>query len=215
MRAKLDPQALRDFKSSDGKLDKIPGVPGDRLLRLRSVKIKVLEIVWSYLYSGREQEALHSLAEMWPEGDLERIRAALLNAHTHGIRSQLDGVSTPVSRGHETHVKIFDGTTVVSATPGLTPKGAKTQVEIVSPKAILMERPAPETVFEQELADSETLLKLVIDSAGKVRSVEVVGDARRADDGLLRSTSSWKFIPGYNSGDPVASQIILGVSLRR
>ncbi len=215
LRAKLDPQALRDFKSSDGKLDKIPGVPGDRLLRLRSVKLKVLEIAWSYLYSGREQEGLHSLAEMWPEGDLERIRAALLNAHAHGIRSQLDGVSTPVPRGHETHVKIFDGTTIVSATPGLTPKGAKTQVEIVSPKAILMERPAPETVFEQELADSETLLKLVIDSAGKVRSVEVVGDARRADDGLLRSTSSWKFIPGYNSGDPVASQIILGVSLRR
>ena len=105
------------------------------------------------------------------------------------------------------HAKIFDGTTIVSATPGLTPKGAKTQVEIVSPKAILMERPAPETVFERA-GGSETLLKLVIDSAGSW-TVEVVGDAQRADEGLMRSTSSWKFIPGYSSGDPVASQIIL------
>ena|SRR5579862_1522647 len=214
-RAKLDPQDLRDFKSSDGKLAKVPGIPAERLLRLRNLKVKVLEIVWSYLYSGREQEALHSLTEMWPEPDLERIRAALWNARSRGIHSQVDGASTPVPRGHEVRAKIFDATTIVSATPGLTPKGAKTQVEIISPKAILMERPAPETVFEQEMADSESLLKLVIDSAGKVRSVEVVGDAHRVDDGLIRSTSGWKFIPGYNAGDPVASQIILGVSLRR
>jgi hypothetical protein len=179
------------------------------------VKVKVLDIVWSYLYSGREQEALHSLAEMWPEADLDRIRAALLNQRARGIRSQLDGVSTAVPRGHESHAKIFDGTTTVSATPGLTPKGAKTQVEIISPRAILMERPAPTTIFEEELADSETLLKLVIDSAGKVRSVEVMGNAQRADEGLIRSTSNWKFIPAYSADEPVASQIYLGVSLRR
>lgn len=214
-RAKLTPQDLRDFKSSDGKLEKGSAVPAERLLHLRSVKVKVLEIVWSYLYSGREQEAMHTLAEMWPETDLDRIRAALLSARSHGIRTQLDGESTAVPRGHEIHVKIFDGTTVVSATPGITPKDAKTQVEIVSPRAILMERPPPTTVFEEELADSETLLKLVIDSAGKVRSVEAMGDPQRVDQGLIRSTASWKFIPAYSAGEPVASQIVLGVSLRR
>jgi hypothetical protein len=214
-RAKLAPQDLLEFKSSDGKLVKASGLPADRLSHLRSVKVKALEIVWSYLYSGREQEALRSLAEMWPEADLERIRAALLNARARGIRSQLDGVSTPVPRGHEIRAKIFDGTTIVSATPGVGPKGAKTQLEIVSPRAILMERAAPVTVFEEELADSESLLKLVIDSAGKVRSVEGLGDAQRVDDGLIRSTSNWKFIPAYSAGEPVASQIILGVSLRR
>jgi hypothetical protein len=214
-RAQLNPQDLLDFKTSDGKLAKVSGVPADRLLHLRSVKVKVLEIVWSYLYSGREQEALHSLAEMWPAADLDRIRAALLNARARGIRSQMDGASTAVPRGHETHAKIFDGTTFVPPTPGLTPKGAKTQPEIISPRAILMERPAPVTVFEEELADSESLLKLVIDSAGKVRSVEIMGNAQRVDEGLIRSTSNWKFIPAYSGGEPVASQIFLGVSLRR
>jgi hypothetical protein len=214
-RAKLNPQDLRDFKSSDGKLAKVPGVPAERLLRLRSVKVKVLEIVWSYLYSGREKEALRSLAEMWPEADVDRIRAALLSVRERGIRSQLDGVSTPVPRGRETRAKIFDGTTVVSATPGITPKGAKTQTEIISPRAILMERLPPATPEEEELSQSESLLKLVIDSAGKVRSAEIMGGDQRIDEGLIRSTSNWKFIPAFSAGEPVASQIYLGVSLRR
>jgi hypothetical protein len=58
-------------------------------------------------------------------------------------------------------------------------------------------------------------LKLVIDSAGKVRTVEEIGNAQATDEGLIRSTSNWKFIPGYSAGEPVASQILLGVSLRK
>jgi hypothetical protein len=214
-RAKLNPQDLGDFKSSDGKLVIAPAVPVDRLLHLRSVKIKVLEIVWSYLYSGREQEAWRSLAEMWPAADLDRIRAALLNARAHGIRSRLDGVSTAVPRGHETHAKIFDGTITAVPLTGVTPKDVKPKPEIISPRAILMERPPPVTAAEEELAQSESLLKLVIDSAGKVRSVEMMGSVQRVDEGLIKSTSNWKFIPAYSAGEPVASQIFLGVSLRR
>jgi hypothetical protein len=214
-RAKLNPQDLGEFKSSDGKLAIASAVPADRFLRLRSVKIKVLEIVWSYLYSGREQEAWRSLVEMWPAADYDRIRAALLNARARGIRSQVDGVSNPVPRGHETHAKIFDGTTTAVATPGLTPKGVKPKQEITPPRAILMERPPPTDVYEVELARSESLLKLVIDSAGKVRSVEQMGNVDSIDEGLLRSTSNWKFIPAFNADEPVASQIFLGVSLRK
>ena len=214
-RAKLNPQDLGDFKSSDGKLAIASAVPADRFLRLRSAKIKVLEIVWSYLYSGREQEAWLSLAEMWPAADLDRIRAALLNARARGIRSQMDGVSTPIPAGRELHAKIFDGTTTVAPTPGLTPKDVKPKPEIVPPRAILMERQPPATELEIELAQSESLLKLVIDSAGKVRSVEEMGNVERIDEGLIRSTSNWKFIPAFFAGEPVASEIFLGVSLRR
>ena len=124
-------------------------------------------------------------------------------------------MSTPIHAGHETHAKIFDGTIVVTATPGLTPKGVKPKQEIRPPKAILMERPPPVTAVEMELAQSESALKLVIDAAGKVRSVEVLGNVQAVDEGLIRSTSNWKFIPAFSDGQPVASQIFLGVSLKR
>lgn len=214
-RAKLGPQDLEDFKASDGKLTAAAAIATDRLIRLRGVKAKVLEIVWSYLYSGREQQAWKSLSEMWPPEDLNRIRAALVGARARGIHSRVDGMSTPVRAGHEIHAKIFDGTITVTATPGLTPKGVKPKQEITPPRAILMERQPPVTTLEAELAQSESLLKLVIDSAGKVRSAEVIGSAQQVDEGLLKSTSNWKFIPAFNAGQPVASQILLGVSLRR
>jgi hypothetical protein len=34
--------------------------------RRRVTKIKVLEIVWAYMDSGREVQAWEALAEMWP-----------------------------------------------------------------------------------------------------------------------------------------------------
>jgi hypothetical protein len=212
-RTKLTPEDLAEFKSSDGKL--AIDVSADRLIRLRGAKMRVLEIVWSYLYSGREEDAWRSLAEMWPAADLDRIRAAILNARAHGILSQVDGVSTPVPAGREIHAKIFDGTITVVATPGLTPKDAKPKQEITQPRAILMEREPPSDIYEAELARSESMLKLVIDSAGKVRSAEPMGSSQYVDEGLIKSTVNWKFIPAYSAGEPVASQIFLGVSLRR
>jgi hypothetical protein len=78
-RAGIHAQDLEDFKNSDGALEAIPTSGStERLHRLRVVKIKVLEIVWAYLYSGREQDAWRSLAQMWPPADVARIRAALL-----------------------------------------------------------------------------------------------------------------------------------------
>ncbi len=213
-RAKLDPQDLADFKTSDGKL--APGsLPPVRLSHLRSAKMKILEIVWSYLYSNREQAAWTSLADMWPAADIDRIRAAILNARAHGIRSQIDGVLTATRAGHAGLAKIFDGTIVLTSTPEMAPKGTKPPTPITPPRAILMERMPPMTPAEQELAQKESTLKLVIDSAGKVRSVEVMGNTDKVDELLLKSTSDWKFIPAFNADQPVASQILLGVSLRR
>lgn len=214
-RARLNSQDLADFKSSDGRLGTSSGIPAVRLIQLRKVKMRVLEIVWAYLYSGREPEAWRALAEMWPAADASRIRALILAARGRGIRSQVDGVSTAVSTGREPHVKIFDGTVVVSATPGLAPKGAKPKQEIVPPQVMLMERPAPTTDLEMVMAQAESTLQLVIDSAGKVRSAEVLGNTQTVDEALIKSTSNWKFIPAFNADEPVASRILLGVSLKK
>jgi hypothetical protein len=213
-RAKLNPLDVDDFKSSDGKLTSSASVSATHLFHLRSVKMKVLEIVWSYLYSGREEEAWHSLTEMWPAADVDRIRAAVLQARARGIRAQADGVSTEVHTGRELQTKIFDATKMPVATPEVTPKGLDPKLEITTPKAILMLRPPPANAMELGLAQTESQLELVIDSAGKVRSAEMVG-AHLPDEGLMNSTSTWKFIPAFNAGRPVASRILLGVSLKR
>jgi len=214
-RAKLNLQDIDDFKSSDGKLEPSAVLSPINRSRLRSTKMKILEIVWSYLYCGREKDAWHSLQEMWPASDIDRIRTAILVARSRGIRSQVDGTLTVTHPGRQAYAKIFDGTTAVSATPGLIPKGAMVSTPITPPRAILMEREPPVTARDRELAQTESTLKLVIDSAGKVRSVEVLGNADRVDEQLVRSTTGWKFIPAFNVDQPVASQILLGVSLRK
>ncbi len=216
LRAKLTPQDLADFKASDGRLaPSAPPASADQTTRLLAVKIRALEIVWSYLYSGREKEGWRALEEMWPPADAERIRGALVNVRAHGILSRVDGVSPSTASGHQIRTKIFDATVTITATPGLTPKDVKPKREITPPRAILMERDPPADVYEAELARTESMLKLVIDAAGKVRSVEVMGGGQSIDEGLMRSTANWKFIPGFSEGEPVASQIFLGVSLKQ
>jgi hypothetical protein len=42
-----------------------------------------------------------------------------------------------------------------------------------------------------------------------------MGNDQRIDEGLLKSTSNWKFIPAFSDGQPVASRIYLGVSLKK
>ena len=56
----------------------------------------VLEIVFSYLYSGREAEAWQTLGEMWPAGDRERIKALIMKTRAHGLLSKL-AKSGPIS----------------------------------------------------------------------------------------------------------------------
>jgi hypothetical protein len=64
---------LSDFKNSDGQLSTLSPPKMEELHRLRMTKIKVLEIVWCYLYSGREQDAWRALADMWPAADFDRF----------------------------------------------------------------------------------------------------------------------------------------------
>jgi hypothetical protein len=204
IREKIDQHDLLDFKSSNGALTPPTALSVEQLHRLRRVKARVLEIVWSYLYSGREQEAWRSLAEMWPAADVERIRAAVLDARAHGIRAEVDGVSTGGSSGKKKRVALFDAAS--RSGPGKS--------EIISPRPIELRRP-PLSMPEQSLPESELLLDLVIDSAGKVRSAEPSGKTKWADAELLRATEEWKFIPAFKGNRPVACRSRLAVSLTR
>jgi len=65
------------------------------------------------------------------------------------------------------------------------------------------------------LPDSELLLDLLIDSAGKVRSVEPAGNSNRPDTDLVQAAMEWTFIPAFKDGRAVASRLRLAVSTKR
>lgn len=161
-RAGIHPQNLEDFKDSDGKLA-APPTPAstDRLHRLRLVKIKVLEIVWAYLYSGREQDAWRSLAEMWPSQDIDRIRVAVMNARAHGIHGQAEGASSRLPQGKKKHTHVFDA---------VSRPGPSSKLEVIPPQAILLQLPPASELQRRGPPEHELFLDLVMDAAGKVRS---------------------------------------------
>ena len=218
VRSTLDPGALRDFKNSNGRLPPTAYFsPADlrHSENLERTKIKVLQIVWSYLYSGREEEAWKTLMELWPASDFERIRAAILNAHGKGILAQTDGAS----EGHTPHAgvaKIFDLRTEIvpaSQTPWGRSIRAENRTEVIPPAPILIERRAPVGASEADLDLPELLVEMVIDSAGKVRSAESTQPAFATS--LKSEVGRWKFVPAFNAGRAVASHVYMRVSPKR
>ena len=231
VQAGLSADDRRDFRDSDGKLA-ASSFSIERRRRWRSTKSKVLEIVWSYLYSGREQEAWRTLADMWPPADLDRIHTALLQAQASGIRSQVDSVS---AAGPPLHVRkartyVYDAFSEppggfdrpamspdprTSTTGELTHKTTNFYEEEghspfvnTRPMPILLQRPAPLN-SQEPLTDAEQAFELVIDAAGKVWSVRPKG---HADKELMEAATGWKFIPAFRHGSPVASRLHFGVS---
>ncbi len=218
VRTQLDPEDLRDFKNSNGRLAPTAHFSPEDLRHSENAertKVRVLQIIWSYLYSGREQDAWNSLADMWPAKDIDRIRAAILSARARGIRAQVDGVSTKVP-SRAIAAKVFDLRTQ-SAPPAGVPwahrSGGENGSAILPPAPILIERRAPEGESEGSLPDSELLLDLVIDSAGKVRSAE---SAEPSFELFLKSdVARWKFIPALSAGRAVTSRVYFLVSPKR
>ena len=200
-KAHRDAKDLNDFKGSDGKLAPGSSLAPEQRYHLRKVKIGILETVWAYLYSGREHEAWSTLAELWPATDVDRIRAAIAQARERGMGKQVDGVeaSPPKRKKHGT---IYD----VSGTEG-------DESEIVSPRPILLRRPAP--AADQLGVAGETVLTLIIDSAGKVRRIEQTAHANPVDADLVEAAMKWKFIPAIYGGHAVASRTHLAVSTRK
>ena len=98
LHSQLDARQLNDFRQSDGKLSNEHWIENHQPQGLLATKVKVLEMVWCYLYSGREPEAWKTLAEMWPSSDLNRIHNAIVEAQAHGLRAQVDGIRTMCCR---------------------------------------------------------------------------------------------------------------------
>ena len=76
----------------------------------------------------------------------------------------------------------------------------------VKPQAILLRRLA---VGEIPLPQSEEMVDIVIDAAGKVRSAKAVGNK---DLDLINDCAGWRFIPAFKDARPVASRMRLALN---
>ena len=217
-RSELNSEDLREFKNSDGRLPPTAHFSQEDLHRsenLQRTKIGVLQIVRSYLYSGRDQMAWNSLQEMWPAQDFNRVKTAILSARANGILTQVAAVSgAEPPRGML--VKIFDLRTQQPEEPeGRFSKRIwpRNLPAVMPPIAILIDRRVPEGRSDADISSSEVLLDLTIDSAGKVRSVQSTDPL--FDASFKDSTTRWKFIPAFSGRDPIASRIYLFISPKR
>ena len=204
LRVALDPEDVRAFKESNG----APDDSRDARNQVSKVKLYVLGLVWSFLYSGREPDAWSTLAEYWPGSDVDRIRKEITARMAKGIRSQVDGVSSEVPpAGTLKKVAVYDqtgngwkdgsGINFVSAGVDKIPRG------------LCLRRPELEP-GSQAVQQTREWLNLVIDSAGKVRFAEMVSPEK--DDALLSASKEWKFIPAFRGGRPVACRFRTFVS---
>ncbi len=230
LKAQLNEQALAAFKHGDGRLESTVPLPAEKLQMLMTTKVKVLEIVWSYLYSGREEEAWRQLAAMWPAADLDRIRGSIVDAQARGIRHHVDGVSTPGSRPlWKHHANIYDMETetksVADMASGREQKvapdaespaggsGEKTSSTVdVAPQPIYLGTPLTQG-DNQPLITSKVSLILVVDAAGKVRSARFADKEDHGPNGatFISATADWKFIPAFRDGRAVACRMRFGV----
>jgi hypothetical protein len=210
LRGALDSKQLGDFKNSDGKLSPTTSLSVEQMHQRRLTKIKLLEIVWAYLYSGREQRAWEALAEMWPPSDLDRIRSLILSVRTAGIRSQIDGVEAKPRLHGKKFAYIYETAGESGGRPQdpMEPASPNLRAD-VKPQAILLRRLA---VGEIPLPQSEEMVDIVIDAAGKVRSAKAVGNK---DLDLVNDCADWKFIPAFKDGRPVASRMRLALNYFR
>jgi hypothetical protein len=210
IRAQLDPHDLASFKMSDGVLSLDLNRPGEDIHRLIRTKIAVLEIVWSYLYSGREAEAWSALEDLWPPSDVERIRTAIANARLHGILHGLDHSSRGSSHKH--HARIYEavgnstGTVQMTVNPAGGAPETNTDLSVSQPKSILLRRPPPE--LGESLSRQDETIELLVDAAGKVRSAKIVNGV---DKKFIEAAENWHFIPAFRDEQPVACRFRLKV----
>jgi hypothetical protein len=219
LQGELNSEDLRDFKSSNGRLPVTAYFSPDdvrRGERLARIKQRVVQMVWAYLYSGREEQAWAALDQMWPPADRDRIRAAIVSARARGIRVQIDATSATSSSGAERLAEIADLRTLRTAPPEMKIAGQVPEqktLRVARPLPIWIGRRIPQGQPEPALADSGVLVDLVIDAAGKVRSAE--SDNPAFDQSFKNSTAQWKFIPAFREGRAVASRIYLIVEPKR
>jgi hypothetical protein len=200
LRSQLDPQQLSAFEKSDGKLANETLPAHGRPRGVLATKIKVLEIVWAYLYSDREQDAWHVVSTMWPQSDQSRIIAAIRAAQARGMRSQVDGVSHQPPPHALKHVVVYAKTPV----PGLAlPDELRNTVADSIPEHIVLMTSPPHNPSNWA---AEREIELVTDEAGKVRSAKMKGKSSEDETtrNWLDAAAGWKYIPAFKDGQPTA-----------
>jgi hypothetical protein len=215
------PELMQRFKSSDGKLQPKTNATADELVKLhelRRAKIEALEIAWSYLYSGREQEAWKALEQMWPADDVGRIRGEIARARERGIRSQLDGVSGEKRRKRRATVYPQEEVAPAQAimmrvypeesAPGINPNKAEVHIELVVDSAGKVREIGL-------LGSTQKAESVMVDPSGKPRGKRVSGGNQPMEDLVEKSAARWKFIPAFKNGRAVASKLVTGVWLQR
>ncbi len=223
LHSQLDARQLSDFKQSDGKLSNEQWMENHQPQPLLATKVKVMEIVWCYLYSGREQEAWKTLAEMWPSSDLNRIQTAIADAQTRGLRTQVDGVSHNVLPFRQSQrADIYEE--VGSSFRGFQyVQDMHSDRTDTGPVQILLRIPPPPNAAHW--AETKQM-ELVVDEAGKVRSARImtpvldkdaVPEAANApsaefDKDWVAAAAGWKYIPALKLGrpKPFRSMLLVG-----
>jgi hypothetical protein len=226
LRNAIEPVALAQFLQSDGRLAKLRPDQFDKLHNLLTTKVKTLEIVACYLWSGRDAEADRALNELWPAADRDRIRTWLVKARSQGVRSQVDAVSsgsaaphhrTMVYQAHLEHEQRQLPVGLMGSTRAginMTEAGDREPENAadVAPIAIQMTMPAPDEESAVRTMALQVKMRLLVDAAGKVREAHAVGGGH-AD--LERAAFSWKFIPAQKDGKSVAAWSELSISFQR
>jgi|GEM_PF-1241255 len=234
VRSQLSASELAAFRKSDGSL-RFNSAPPQDLPGLRKTKVRVLEIVWAYLYSGRPARAWKELDQTWPPADRARVKSAILKARAHGVETQVAKIASaklPPKWRQPSFVYQFlraqpsaskSQSKLNYGVPGLgdnvgpvsfADEGTSSKIVAdTAPVAILLWRPAPRLPGKALLPPPGTLL-LTIDEAGKVWSAQMVFPGH--DPKLLRAARDWKFIPALlPGGRPVAYRLKLVVTPSR
>ena len=224
IRQQLDSRLLAGFKNSDGKLDVIPPEQLKNLHDLLTTKIQVLEIVWAYLYSGREEKAWSTLREMWPAGDFDRIRSAIERARNNGIRREVQETAPALTSRKNKHARVYNLELRTKATTSLGKPVSNSSMDqpaevtsssfpgITMPEIMSVDVPTPDA--EHPFPRDGVLMDLTIDTAGKVHAARIVNEQDNGPigDSLMSASSHWKFVPAMENGKAVASHIFLTVS---
>ena len=210
LRAQINPQDLAAFKISDGTLSLEIPRSSDERHRLAGIKIKVLEIVWAYLYSGRDAQAWSALQDMWPSQDFNRIRMKISGGRQRGILRDIDHSPRRSKHKHKVHVYDATGSTGVSSNVlnpgGGAPDTTEQEFTVVQPKSILLRRPAPDEV--EQFYATDAVMELLVDAAGKVRSAKLLNGTNQR---WIQASAGWHFIPALHDGSPVACRFRLSV----
>ena len=196
LRGEIDPQELQRFKLTTANIATNRATSAKQGAGTQpsfAMKTSVLELVWAYLYSGREKQAWQTLSEMWPPRDAERIRSKIEERRRRGIRAQVDGVSHALSPVDVQRSKIYESSE--------------------NPARPIMVRFYPSGGSDR--MRGKIRVNLVVDSVGKVWWVKVSSRDKVVRNSVQRSAANWKFIPASVDEHPVASRVRIAVSLEQ